>query len=84
MALFAILLLFHYFCETIIIKTMAVYKRVLLKLSGESLMGSRQYGIDEERLADYARQIDKKDSKEIDDLSVDHSFSPDDNSFWVG
>ena len=27
------------------------YKRILLKLSGESLMGQKQYGIDEERLA---------------------------------
>ena len=34
-----------------------MYKRVLLKLSGESLMGQKQYGIDEVRLADYARQI---------------------------
>jgi uridylate kinase len=33
------------------------YKRILLKLSGESLMGERQYGIDEQRLADYATQI---------------------------
>ena len=33
------------------------YKRILLKLSGESLMGEKQYGIDEMRLADYARQI---------------------------
>jgi uridylate kinase len=33
------------------------YKRILLKLSGESLMGEKQYGIDENRLADYARQI---------------------------
>ena len=30
------------------------FKRVLLKLSGESLMGSKQYGIDNERLAAYA------------------------------
>ncbi|MDR0542168.1 MAG: UMP kinase [Dysgonamonadaceae bacterium] len=36
---------------------MANYKRILLKLSGESLMGEKQYGIDETRLADYARQI---------------------------
>jgi len=36
---------------------MIKYKRVLLKLSGESLMGSRGYGIDENRLADYASQI---------------------------
>ena len=33
------------------------YSRVLLKLSGESLMGQQHYGIDPERLADYARQI---------------------------
>ncbi|GHV11235.1 uridylate kinase [Bacteroidia bacterium] len=33
------------------------YKRILLKLSGESLMGEKQYGIDENRLSDYARQI---------------------------
>lgn len=33
------------------------YKRILLKLSGESLMGSQGYGIDPERLASYASQI---------------------------
>lgn len=33
------------------------YKRVLLKLSGESLMGSMAYGIDPEMLQEYARQI---------------------------
>ncbi len=33
------------------------YKRVLLKLSGESLMGAQGHGIDSDRLADYARQI---------------------------
>ena len=33
------------------------YKRVLLKLSGQSLMGNREYGIDPERLATYARDI---------------------------
>ncbi len=36
---------------------MAKYKRILLKLSGESLMGAQQYGIDQERLSDYAEQI---------------------------
>ena len=44
---------------------MARFKRILLKLSGESLMGSQQYGIDPERLGDYARQI-----KEIHDMGV--------------
>lgn len=43
-----------------------MYKRILLKLSGESLMGTKGYGIDESRLADYARQI-----KEIADLGVE-------------
>ncbi|MDR1699427.1 MAG: UMP kinase [Prevotellaceae bacterium] len=33
------------------------YKRILLKLSGESLMGTQQYGIDAKRLDDYATQI---------------------------
>lgn len=35
----------------------AKYSRILLKLSGESLMGAQGYGIDPNRLADYARQI---------------------------
>ena len=33
------------------------YKRILLKLSGEALMGSQQYGIDPSRLSDYAKDI---------------------------
>lgn len=33
------------------------YKRVLLKLSGESLMGEQQYGIDPERLNTYTEEI---------------------------
>ena len=33
------------------------YKRILLKLSGESLMGKQGYGIDPQRVGDYARQI---------------------------
>lgn len=33
------------------------YKRILLKLSGEALMGERQYGIDPERLKEYAEEI---------------------------
>ena len=35
------------------------YKRILLKLSGESLMGDRQYGIDPKRLSEYAAHIKK-------------------------
>lgn len=41
------------------------YKRILLKLSGESLMGSQGYGIDTVRLNQYAEQI-----KEIADSGV--------------
>ena len=44
---------------------MARFKRILLKLSGESLMGEKQYGIDEKRLNEYAQQI-----KEIHELDV--------------
>jgi len=36
---------------------MVKYKRILLKLSGESLMGQQQYGIDQNRLSEYAQQI---------------------------
>ena len=33
------------------------YKRILLKLSGEALMGKKNFGIDQERLLDYATQV---------------------------
>lgn len=36
---------------------MIKYKRILLKLSGESLMGSEGYGIDSKRLNEYSEQI---------------------------
>ncbi|MDD3771194.1 MAG: UMP kinase [Weeksellaceae bacterium] len=42
------------------------YKRILLKLSGESLMGNQQYGIDPQRLKEYAEEI-----KDIVDLGVE-------------
>jgi uridylate kinase len=45
---------------------MATYKRILLKLSGESLMGESNYGIDTNRLNEYATQI-----KEILDMGVE-------------
>ncbi|MCB0647299.1 MAG: UMP kinase [Saprospiraceae bacterium] len=45
------------------------YKRVLLKLSGESLMGSHGYGIDPEMLSHYAKQI-----KSLSDLGVEISI----------
>ena len=43
-----------------------VYKRILLKLSGEALLGDRTYGIDPKRIAQYA-----KDIKNILDLGVE-------------
>lgn len=44
---------------------MARFKRILLKLSGESLAGEQKQGINIERLNDYARQI-----KEIAGMGV--------------
>ena len=44
---------------------MAKFKRILLKLSGESLMGKQSFGIDPERLSDYAKQI-----KEVHEMGV--------------
>ena len=41
------------------------YKRILLKLSGEALMGNQQYGIDAARLNEYATEI-----KAVTDLNV--------------
>jgi len=42
------------------------YKRILLKLSGEALMGDRQYGIDPKRIAEYAQEIKKVVAKGIE------------------
>jgi len=42
------------------------YKRILLKLSGEALMGERQYGIDPKRLAEYAQEIKEVVAKGIE------------------
>ena len=35
------------------------YQRILLKLSGEALMGSQSHGIDPERIDSYAKEIKK-------------------------
>ncbi|RLD81577.1 MAG: UMP kinase [Bacteroidetes bacterium] len=42
------------------------YNRILLKLSGEALMGERDYGIDPKRLADYAIEIKKMVDKGVE------------------
>ena len=41
------------------------FKRILLKLSGESLMGEQRYGIDGVRLGEYATQV-----KEIGEMGI--------------
>lgn len=50
---------------TSINKQKPVYKRILLKLSGEALLGTKQHGIDAETCASFAAQI-----KEVRDLGV--------------
>ena len=42
------------------------YKRILLKLSGEALMGEKKYGIDPVRLQQYADEI-----KKVKDMGVE-------------
>ncbi|HRO18591.1 MAG TPA: UMP kinase, partial [Ferruginibacter sp.] len=41
------------------------YKRILLKLSGESLMGEKNFGLDSEVISQYAREI-----KQLTELGV--------------
>ena len=47
-------------------KQKAVYKRILLKLSGEALLGAKSHGIDAETCASFAAQI-----KDVRDLGVE-------------
>jgi uridylate kinase len=42
------------------------YKRILLKLSGEALMGDKQYGIDPARLSEYAEEIKEVVAKGVE------------------
>ena len=42
------------------------YQRVLLKLSGEALMGKREYGIDEETIRSFAEEI-----RDVHDLGIE-------------
>lgn len=59
--------IFNKFCELliIIVDMLPKYKRILLKLSGESLMGDSNYGIDPKVIAQYAHDI-----KSVTDLGV--------------
>jgi uridylate kinase len=59
------LILNPYICNVSKNKKMK-YKRILLKLSGESLMGDKQFGIDNDKLSSYANEI-----KEIHNLGVE-------------
>ncbi len=42
------------------------YKRILLKLSGEALMGNQSYGIDADRLDQYAQEIKKVKDEQVE------------------
>jgi uridylate kinase len=42
------------------------YKRIVLKLSGEALLGKKSFGIDPERLAQYAREIKTVSEKGVE------------------
>ena len=56
-----------------------VFKRILLKLSGESLMGSRDYGTDPERLRAVAEQI-----KAVHDRGVEIAIVPGAGNIYRG
>jgi len=56
-----------------------VFRRVLLKLSGESLMGSRDYGTDPERLRAVAEQI-----KAVHDRGVEIAIVPGAGNIYRG
>jgi len=57
----------------------AKFKRVLLKLSGEALMGNSSYGIDPSVLNSIARQI-----KKITELNVEVAIVVGGGNFWRG
>ena len=56
-----------------------VYKRVLLKISGEALAGSEKFGINEEMTRKVAREI-----KQIHDLGVEVAIVVGGGNFWRG
>ena len=47
----------------------AVFRRVLLKLSGEALMGEREYGQDPDRIAAIARAV-----HDVHDLGIEQAI----------
>ncbi len=56
-----------------------VYKRVLLKLSGEALAGEKGFGIDTDTLERIAKEI-----KEINDMGVEIALVVGAGNFWRG
>jgi uridylate kinase len=56
-----------------------VYKRILLKLSGESLAGSQGYGIDPTRAEDVAQRV-----KDVRELGVDVAIVIGAGNLWRG
>jgi len=56
-----------------------VYKRVLLKISGEALAGSDKFGINEEMTRKVAKEI-----KQIQDLGVEVAIVVGGGNFWRG
>ena len=56
-----------------------VYKRVLLKISGEALAGSEKFGINEEMTRKVAKEI-----KQIHDLGVEVAIVVGGGNFWRG
>lgn len=55
-----------YICRNNLLIPLMKYKRLLLKLSGEALMGNQQFGIDPQRLEQYAQEI-----KKVKDLGIE-------------
>jgi uridylate kinase len=49
-----------------ILSQLMKYKRILLKLSGEALMGEKQFGIDNDRLLQYAEEIKSVVDKKVE------------------
>jgi uridylate kinase len=56
-----------------------MYKRVLLKMSGEALKGNREAGIDSKIVLDIARQV-----KEAHDLGIEIGIVVGGGNFWRG
>jgi uridylate kinase len=63
----------------IVVEKKAKYKRILLKLSGEALMGGKGFGVDHSILSSVALQI-----KHVVDLNVEVAIVVGGGNFWRG